>query len=54
MFLDYDLPPDLIEAILDGHQPRHLSLEALRQPLPVAWIDQKRMLGVRGAPEDLG
>lgn len=48
------LPPDLIQAVLEGHQPRHLTLEALRQPLPAAWIDQKRMLGVGGASEDLG
>lgn len=39
------LSPDLVEAILDGRQPCHLTLEALRQPLPEDWIEQKRMLG---------
>jgi hypothetical protein len=40
------LAPDVVEAILDGRQPRHLTLEALRQPLPRAWDAQKRMLAV--------
>lgn len=40
------LAPDVVEAILDGRQPRHLTLEALRQPLPEAWDAQKRMLAV--------
>ena len=40
------LAPAVVEAILDGRQPRHLTLEALRQPLPEAWDAQKRMLAV--------
>ena len=40
------LAPDVVEAILDGRQPRHLTLEALRQPLPEAWDAQKQMLAV--------
>jgi len=39
------LTPDLVEAILDGCQPRHLTLEVLRQPLPEDWAEQKRALG---------
>ena len=40
------LAPDVVEAILDGRQPRHLTLEALRQPLPEAWDAQKQILAV--------
>ena len=40
------LAPDVVEAILDGRQPRQLTLEALRQPLPEAWDAQKRMLAI--------
>ena len=38
------LAPDLVEAILDGHQPRDLSLETLRRPLPTEWSEQERLL----------
>ena len=36
------LAPDLIEAILDGQQPRALSLESLREPLPSDWSVQRK------------
>ena len=35
------LAPDLVEAILDGRQPRGLTLEALREPLPSDWSAQR-------------
>jgi len=35
------LAPDLVEAILDGRQPRGLTLEALREPLPSDWSEQR-------------
>jgi hypothetical protein len=38
------LAPDLVQAILDGTQPRNLTLEALRRPLAMSWIEQKRAL----------
>ena len=41
------LAPDIIEAILDGSQPRHLNLQTIRgrhEPLPRDWEDQKKML----------
>ena len=47
------LSPDLVEAILDGRQPRHLTLETLRQPLPEDWFEQKRALGAPAKPQDL-
>lgn len=42
------LAPDIIEAILDGRQPRHLNLQQLRgrhAPLPRIWQEQRRALG---------
>jgi len=38
------LAPDLIEAILDGRQPRGLTLELLRIPLPLDWSGQRASL----------
>jgi len=40
------LAPDLVEAILDGRQPRGLTLEALREPLPSDWSEQRRHLTI--------
>lgn len=38
------LAPDLVEAVIDGRQPRHLSLRGLiAQPLPVRWADQREL-----------
>jgi site-specific DNA recombinase len=39
------LAPDIVEAILDGRQPPELTLERLRSPLPIAWAEQRRVLG---------
>lgn len=47
------LSPDLVEAILDGRQPSHLTLEVLRQPLPEDWTEQKRALGEPATAQDL-
>ena len=38
------LAPDRVEAILDGRQPRGLTLEALRSPLPSDWAGQRQAL----------
>ncbi len=38
------LAPDLVEAILDGRQPRNLTLESLRQAPPDDWTEQRRSL----------
>lgn len=40
--------PDIIEAILDGQQPRHLNLQTLRgrhEPLPRDWQEQRTLFG---------
>jgi len=46
------LAPDLVEAILDGRQPRGLTLEALREPLPSDWsVQRDNLMGTTNAPE---
>ncbi len=40
------LAPDIVEAILDGHQPADLELERLMKGVPVSWNEQRRALGV--------
>jgi hypothetical protein len=39
------LAPDIVQAILDGREPSGLSLVKLKQPLPLAWEEQRRELG---------
>ena len=42
------LAPDIIRAILDGRQPRHLSLHAMRGrqgEVPLDWEEQRVLLG---------
>ena len=41
------LAPDIIQGILDGRQPRHLSADKLlaHSRLPLAWHDQRTALG---------
>jgi hypothetical protein len=49
------LAPDIVEAILDGRQPRTLELQSLLKPLPTDWATQRKVLGfaadtVKGLP----
>ena len=42
------LAPDIVQAILDGRQPRHLNLHAVRglqAEVPVAWEEQRVLFG---------
>ena len=42
------LAPDIIRAVLDGKQPRHLNLHALRgrqAEVPLDWQEQRRQFG---------
>jgi hypothetical protein len=50
------LAPDIIQAILDGHQPRDLTPEKLLEHsrLPLAWHDQRTTLGFAWARSALG
>ena len=46
------LAPDIVEAIFEGRQPRHLNLHTLRgreDLLPRDWGEQRRLLGFPGA-----
>jgi len=36
------LAPDIVEAILDGRQPKGMQLEQLTQAMPTAWKDQRQ------------
>jgi hypothetical protein len=42
------LAPDITEAVLDGRQPRHLTVEYLLQniDLPIDWSEQRQLLGL--------
>jgi hypothetical protein len=54
------LAPDIVEAILDGRQPRTLELQSLLKPLPTDWGSQRKALGFTngagpsGHPADRG
>jgi site-specific DNA recombinase len=38
------LAPDLVAAIMEGRQPRALSLsELVKRPVPMDWDDQRRL-----------
>ena len=42
------LAPDIIRAVMDGRQPRHLNLHALRgrqAEVPLDWNEQRQMFG---------
>lgn len=38
------LAPEIVDAILDGRQPAHLTLKHLMTPFPVEWEKQKLLL----------
>jgi hypothetical protein len=41
------LAPDIVQAILDGKQPRTLQLEQLLKAWPLEWQEQRKALGFR-------
>ena len=41
------LAPDIIETILDGHQPVGLRIDELTKPLPSCWDAQRQLLVAR-------
>lgn len=44
------LAPDIVRAILEGRQPRHLNLHAVRgreKEVPLTWDEQRRLFGFR-------
>ncbi len=40
------LAPDIVEAVLDGKQPPHLTLKALQSVVPSIWSEQRRSFGL--------
>jgi hypothetical protein len=38
------LAPDIVEAILDGHEPSGLSLRKLTGNLPLLWEEQRKAI----------
>jgi hypothetical protein len=38
------LVPDIVEAILDGRQPKGTQLEGLTKPMPSEWGEQRELL----------
>jgi cystathionine beta-lyase family protein involved in aluminum resistance len=39
------LAPDIVEAILEGHQPLTLKLEHLLKNVPFSWAEQREQFG---------
>jgi site-specific DNA recombinase len=39
------LAPDVVEAIVEGRQPRALTVRPLLQGIPCAWVDQRKVFG---------
>jgi DNA invertase Pin-like site-specific DNA recombinase len=37
--------PDIVEAIIDGRQPRDLTFKKLSNRLPMSWMEQRKQLG---------
>jgi site-specific DNA recombinase len=47
------LAPDIVEAILDGSHPSDLTLEKLRQRLPLNWVEQRKRSGFPSTREKI-
>jgi hypothetical protein len=45
------LSPDIVEATLDGRQPKGMQLDDLTRPLPSTW-DEQRTVVLRAGPGD--
>lgn len=41
------LAPDIVEAILEGRQPRSLTVKRLLAKLPMDWVEQRRVPRLR-------
>jgi hypothetical protein len=39
------LAPDIVEAIVEGRQPRSLTVKLLLRGIPLVWFDQRAALG---------
>ena len=45
------LAPDIVEAILEGHQPADLSVQKMLRNLSLSWAEQRKRLGFAVAPQ---
>jgi site-specific DNA recombinase len=41
------LSPDIAEAIIEGRQPRNLTVKRLLRGIPLSWADQSATFGLR-------
>ena len=41
------LAPDIVEAIIEGRQPRSMTVKRLLQGIPCVWADQRAAFGIR-------
>jgi site-specific DNA recombinase len=41
--------PDIVEAIMEGRQPRDLTFKKLCSNIPFSWAEQRRQLGFSGS-----
>jgi hypothetical protein len=41
------LAPDIVEAIVEGRQPRILTVKRLLQGVPILWDEQRAVFGIR-------
>ena len=44
------LAPDIVEAILDGHQSKHLTVQRLMAKLPIDWVEQRKYSALKSSP----
>jgi hypothetical protein len=42
------LAPDIVEAIVEGRQPRYLTVKLLLRGIPLAWSNQRAVFGLNG------
>jgi hypothetical protein len=44
------LAPDIVERILEGHQPDDLTFARLTNKIPLSWSEQRRQFGFAPPP----
>jgi len=44
------LAPDIVESILQGHQPDDLTFARLSEGIPIEWVEQRRQFGFSPMP----
>ncbi|HEY7098278.1 MAG TPA: hypothetical protein VH437_16255 [Terriglobales bacterium] len=44
------LAPDIVESMLDGTQPPHLTFAKMARNIPLSWIEQRKRFGFPLSP----